>query len=105
MRNYSVQHVRDELSDVLKTVVDGRGPVMVADRGKPVAVVISPEQYKQLERQQEHTMEQFWRVVDRIRERNADKDPHEEFAFVTGVIEEVRRERYEQQQREAHGSR
>jgi hypothetical protein len=44
--------------------------------------------------------ERAWAVIERIGERNADKDPDEELAFITEVVEEVRQELYEQAKRE-----
>ncbi len=49
--------------------------------------------------------ERFWQTVDRIRERNADKDPDEELTFITGVVEEVRQERHEADRRKTEGRR
>jgi uncharacterized protein YpuA (DUF1002 family) len=49
--------------------------------------------------------ERFWRAAEQIGERNKDKDPDEELAFITEIVEEVRRERYEREQREAQGGR
>ena len=42
-----------------------------------------------------------WAALDRLRERNADEDPDEVMAIVTQVVEEVRREVYEEEQRAA----
>ena len=79
--------------------------VAVIDKeGVPVGVVISPEANDQLTEQQQRR-ERFWQTVDQIRDRNADKDPDEELAFITQVVEEVRQERYEREQREAQGDR
>ena len=45
----------------------------------------------------EQAWRRFWAAVDRIRERNADKDPDEVCRDVTEVVEEVRQERYERE--------
>ena len=45
--------------------------------------------------------ERFWQAVDRVRERNADKDPDEVYRIVTEAVEEVRQEHYEREQRAA----
>ncbi len=68
---------------------------MVERNGKPFAVVISPEEYQQIQERQERA----WKSVERIQERNADKSPEEVLADVTAEVEAVRQERYEQQQR------
>ncbi|MBI2861444.1 MAG: hypothetical protein HYX89_01345 [Chloroflexi bacterium] len=46
-----------------------------------------------------------WSVLDRLAERNADKDPDEVLRDVTAVVEEVRRERYERKKAQASKSR
>jgi hypothetical protein len=66
--------------------------------GKPGAVVTRAEAENEIERR-------FWQTVDRIREKNADKDPDEELPYITEIVEETRRDRYEQRQREAHDRR
>lgn len=42
-------------------------------------------------------------VLDEIRASNADKDPDEEFEYITTVVEAVRQERYDREQA-THGS-
>ena len=48
---------------------------------------------------------QFRRAADAIASRNRDKDPDEEFAFITRVVVEVRQEHDERAQREAKRGR
>ncbi len=71
---------------------------MVQNQRKPGTSTInrpvSQEQCEEIERR-------FWEAVDRIQERNAGQDPDEVLAHVTKVVEEVRQERYEREQREA----
>ena len=74
---------------------DGKEAVVAEKQGKPGAVVTTPGVDEQSERQREQQIERFWRAVERIGERNKDKDPDEVLAEVTEVVEEVRRERYE----------
>ena len=42
-------------------------------------------------------------VLDEIRVKNADKDPDEEFEYITAVVEAVRQEHYDREQA-THGS-
>lgn len=76
---------------------------MTTERASATATVL-PEQDGRLDEEQE-SRDRFWQAVERIRERNKDKDPDEVLAFVTQVVEEVRQERYEREQREAEGGR
>ncbi len=47
----------------------------------------------------------FWQAAERIGERNRDKDPDEDLAFITQVVEEVRQERHVRSQSEPQGGR
>lgn len=77
----------DELIDGLDT---GEESVLVERGGKPVAVIIAPARYERLRLLER---ERDWAVIDRLRERNADKDPVRVFDDVTAEIAEARRER------------
>ena len=59
----------------------------VEENGEPIAVLISPKRYRSL------SHERFWATVDRMRAKNADKDPDQVLADITELVEEVRRER------------
>ncbi len=102
MRVTSTQEACTDFCKLLTLVSQTEEPVAIDEQGERVAVVISPAMYQMLEK---HLNKQFWRTVDEIRERNADKDPDAEYAIITQVVEEVRQERYEEQQRESQGRR
>jgi hypothetical protein len=53
--------------------------------------------------EREAIRERFWRAVEELWALNADKDPDEVLRDVTGVVEEVRRERYERELRAQGG--
>lgn len=53
------------------------------------------EQYELIEKQ----IEKAWASVDRIRERNADRDPEEVIRDITAVVEKVWREMEEAERR------
>ncbi len=92
VRRMSAKEARTNFSDVLGLVYYAKEPVIVEKRGRTVAVVISPEQYEIVEKQ----LAKAWSTIDRIRERNADKDPDEVLADVTAEVEAVRQEMYEE---------
>lgn len=71
---------------------------MVEHKIKP-EVVSTPELCVPGERERDEIDEHFWQAIERIRARNADKDPDQVYRDVTKVVEEVRRERYERSQR------
>ena len=94
-KRLAVKDARANFSDVLSQVYYGQEPVIVERKGKPVAVLISPEQW---ERYQQQTTERLFEAIDRLQERNRDADPAEVERDVTEAVEEVRRARYERRQ-------
>lgn len=100
-RRMSARDARANFSELLGMVYYTNEPVIVERKGKPFAVVISPQQYEILKREQERA----WASVDRVRERNSAKDPDEVWQEVTAEVEAVRQERYEQRKSAAKGSR
>jgi prevent-host-death family protein len=88
----SAREARDNFSDLLGFVYYGKESVIVERKGKPVAVVISPEQYEHYER---HVNQGFREAVEELRRRNEDKGPDAVLRDVTEVVAEVRREQYE----------
>ncbi len=93
----SVREARANFSELLGTVHYTAKPVIIERRGKPYAVVITPWQYEAMERE----IERLWSTVDKVRERNADKDPDEVLRDVTKIVEAVRQEIYHEEQKTA----
>ena len=91
-KRISAKEARDNFGDLLGSVRYGGQPVIVEKKGKPFAVVISPEDF---ERFQEIAREQFFETVREIQQANKDADPDEVLADVTEAVEAVRQERYE----------
>jgi len=91
-KRISVGEARANLSDLLGSVYYGKEPVIVERKGKPMAVLISPEQF---ERYQDQVMKRFDRALDELDRRNAGQDPDELLRDVTDIVEEVRQQRYE----------
>lgn len=86
-RRVTTSEARDIFSDLLASVHYGKPPVVVERRGKPYAVLISPEEY---DRYRALAKERFFRTVDAIRERNRDADPEQVEADAARAVEEVR---------------
>lgn len=95
VRCMSAKEARDNFADVLGTAYYKGEPVIVEKKGKPFAVVISPQQYEQYEQIRKDQEQALWKVVDELRERNRDKDPDDVLREVTEIVEEVRQERYD----------
>jgi hypothetical protein len=77
----------------------------MAKNGRSTTVTINPEADERLRTQPDWQRAADWAVIDRLRERNADKDPDEVLRDVTEVVEEVRQERYERDQQAANWKR
>lgn len=60
--------------------------------------IVDDEMCERVARRQAEDRERFWEIVEEVRARNADKDPDEVYRVVTEIVEEVRQERYEQEQ-------
>lgn len=97
VKRISTQEARANFSELLGSVYYTNNPVIVERKGKPFAVVISPEQYEGFKREQEKA----WAAIDQIQERNQDKNSNKVLSDVTKVVEQVRQERYDKLQRKA----
>jgi hypothetical protein len=71
---------------------------MVQNQSKSIVDNDIPETCRRVEQRQAENRERFWKVVEEIGERNADKDPDEVMRLVTEVVDEVRQEQYERDQ-------
>ncbi len=83
----SAEEAGANFSDLISSVHATKEEVIVEREGQPYAVVITPEQYSAMR------SERAWATVDRVRERNADKDPNAVLADVTAEVEAARRDR------------
>jgi prevent-host-death family protein len=91
VRRMSTKDARANFSELLGLVYYTKEPVVVERKGKPFAVVISPDQYAMLEKE----LERSWQTLQQVQEQNADKDPEEVLRDVTEVVETVRQKRHE----------
>ena len=78
---------------------------MVQQQDNPTEVVPIPERRKLSDDERQQVMERFWEAVQSIGERNRHLDPDFVMAVVTEVVEEVRQEQYDREQREAERRR
>jgi prevent-host-death family protein len=101
MKIMSVRDARANFSELLGSVYYTGSPVVVEKKGKTVAVMVSPRQFRQLEK----IKDEGWAVIDEIRTRNKDKDPDEVYKEVTKIVEEVRQEMYDREQKKLKRSR
>lgn len=93
----SAKEARTKFTDVLGRAYYRGEPTIVEKQGKPVAVVISHEEYEQYKRYKESAKQRFFQTVDRIQARNIDKDPDDVYRDVTAAVEEVRQEQHARQ--------
>jgi prevent-host-death family protein len=88
----TVTQIRDNFAEYLSRVRFGRETVTVEKQGKPLAVIISPEQFEAL---QKAAREQFGTIVQKIQARNAHVSAEEVMRDVTEEVEAFRQEEYE----------
>ena len=87
VRRMSTRDARANFADMLGRVYYTKEPVIVEKKGKPVAVVISPEDYERYRRSEK---ERLFQVIHDIQEQNRAKDPQEMEADIAAAVEEVR---------------
>jgi prevent-host-death family protein len=86
VKHISSRDARAQFADLLGSVYYTNEAVIVEKKGKPVAVIVSPQEYAALKQAQE----QAWATVDTIQAANADRDPNDVLADVTAEVEAVR---------------
>jgi prevent-host-death family protein len=94
VKRYSSRDARANFAELLGMVFYTKEPVIVEKKGKPYAVLISPEQFEAIEQAERRT----WQLIEQMRERNADMGPDEILADVTAEVEAVRQEHYDKEQ-------
>ena len=87
-RRLSAGEARKRLGELLEGVYYRGDEVVIERAGKPMAVVISAQRYRALERNRERLFE----LVEQAQARNKDVPYHVIEREVTEAIEEVRRE-------------
>jgi prevent-host-death family protein len=90
----NVTQARDNLAEILGRVRFGEEIVTIEKKGKPYAVIMSPEQY---EAYQKAAKERLFAIIEEIQARNANRSEEEVMRDVTKAVEEVRQERYDRQ--------
>ena len=93
-RRISAKVARDNFSDLLGSVHYSGQSVIVEKKGKPFAVMISPEDFEQL---QALARKRLSETIQEVRKANEGVDPHQVLADVTQAVEAVRQEEYERE--------
>jgi prevent-host-death family protein len=89
----SVTDARDNLSEILGRVKFGGETVTIEKKGKPFAVIVSPEQYEAF---QKEARKRFGAIIRSIQSRNTMFSDEEILKDVAEEIEAVRKNRYEE---------
>jgi prevent-host-death family protein len=87
----SAREARERFSDIVSRAYYKNEPTIVERQGKPMAVVISPEQYAQLQRQ---GRQELFEIIRAIHDRNRDADPAEIEAEIDAAVAEVRQDEH-----------
>jgi prevent-host-death family protein len=88
----NVTQVRDNLAEILGRVRFGAEIVTVEKKGKPYAVIMSPEQF---EAYQKAAKGRLFALVEKIHSRTTHYSEEEVLHDVTEAVEQVRQERYD----------
>ena len=93
---FNVTQVRDNLSDILGRVKYGKEVITIEKKGKPYAVIMSQEDY---EKYKTGAKKRLGEVIATIQAKNANVDEDEDEAIkeITQVVEDVRQEMYERE--------
>ena len=94
VRTLSVAQARATFSELLGSVHYTNEPVIVEKKGRPYAVLISPEDYQRFRQAEERD----WALVDQVQARNSEKDPDDMLADVTAELEAARQEHHAEQE-------
>lgn len=86
VKHLSSREARANFADLLGSVYYTNEAVIVEKKGKPVAVIVSPQEYAALTQAQARA----WETIQAMRAENAACDPDAVFADVTDAVEEVR---------------
>ncbi|MBI3781210.1 MAG: type II toxin-antitoxin system Phd/YefM family antitoxin [candidate division NC10 bacterium] len=86
VKKMSAKEARDRFAEVLGQVHYGKDTVIVEKQGKPMVAVIDVERYGRLVK----AWNEPFRVLDRIRAKNRDKDPDQVQKDVAEARTEVR---------------
>jgi prevent-host-death family protein len=92
----NVTQVRDNLAEILGRVKFGEEIVTIEKKGKPYAVIMSPEKFDDY---QKATREKLFAIVNTIQSRNVQYSEEEVMEDVGKAVEEVRQENYEKRGR------
>jgi prevent-host-death family protein len=95
VRTVTIEELQQRTTELLDDANRCGEPILVKDGAETRGVVISVAEYERYEQRKRDAWDRGWDAVDRIRERNADRDPDEIYRFVTEIVEEVRQEMYD----------
>ena len=84
----TAKEARDNFTDLIEMVYYGKEPVIVEKKGRPFAVVISPDEY---ERYKEIAKEQFFKLLDGIHEKMPQISESEANQDIEQAIHSVRK--------------
>ena len=88
VKTISARDAGEQFGDLLGSIDAAKEPIVVERDGHAVAVVISPADFARLQAGETDN----WRVIERLRERNAEVDPDEAWRDATAAVAEARRE-------------
>ncbi|OGE65027.1 hypothetical protein A3I48_03960 [Candidatus Daviesbacteria bacterium RIFCSPLOWO2_02_FULL_36_7] len=108
----TAKEARDNFTDLLGSVYYGKQSVVVEKKGRPFAVVVSPDEYKNYIEYKKAAKKRISEIIEEIQAANEqvlsswnkDKNHEQTFKDITETVEEIRQERYAKRQKTKSGS-
>ncbi len=91
IRNMTAKDARDNFTDLLGMVYYGNSQVVIEKKGRPFAVVVSPQDYQ---RYQQAAKKRFFEITEKIQLDNGEKKYAAVLKDITSAVEEIRQQKY-----------
>ena len=88
----SAKQARDNFSEILGRVKYGEEIITIEKKGKPYAVIISPEQYEAFQRA---SKKKLFEAVEQIQSRNNQVSSEIALSDATKAVDEIRKKTYD----------
>lgn len=88
----SAKQARDNFSEILGRVKYGEEIITIEKKGKPYAVIISPEQYEAFQRA---SKKKLFEAVEQIQSRNNQVSSEIALSDATTAVDEIRKKTYD----------
>lgn len=95
----TAKEARDNFTDLLGAVYYGKESVVVEKKGRPFAVVVSPDEYENYIEYKKAAKKRVFEIIEEIQAANKDKNYEQTYKDIAKAVEETRQERYVERQK------